>query len=85
MSAETKRQLEEKIAAHFADEHEGAMLTGYMLQAFGSTVEDIDDASTRLLTEVPETQNIVTTMGLAAYARENFSNRVFSWSGDDDE
>jgi hypothetical protein len=84
MSDETKQVLEAAIEAHFANECDGAMVGGYMLQVFGSTVDDINDAGIRMLGEVPDTQNIVTTMGLADYARQNFSNRVFSWEADED-
>jgi hypothetical protein len=84
MSAETKAAMEAAIAEHFAAECSGALLGGYVIQAFGSTVEDIDDAGVRTLREVPDTQNIVTTMGLIAYMSTT-TNDMLAWGADDDD
>lgn len=40
MSAETKAALDQAFAAHFADEQDGAILTGYVLRAKGQGFTD---------------------------------------------
>ena len=84
MSAETKASMDAAIAAHFEAECDGALLGGYLIQAFGSNVDDIQDAGIRTLREVPDTQNIVTSLGLADYARTTLKDALLSWGGDDD-
>lgn len=70
MSAETKATLDDAIAAHFADEHDGAMLTGYVLQAQGKGfTDDDDDAKTRYLRAVAEGQSFTVTLGLVEWVR----------------
>jgi len=80
----TKHVMEEAIQAHFASECSGAMLSGYVVQAFGSNVEDIEDAGVRTLREAPDTQNIVTTMGLAEYLRTTVKDQL-AWGGGEDD
>jgi hypothetical protein len=70
MSAETKAALDDAIAAHFADENDGAILTGYVLQAKGQgfTRED-DDEQVRLMRSIAEQQDYITTLGLIDWMR----------------
>ena len=70
MSDSTKAALDEAIAAHFADEHDGALVTGYVVQMMGKgfTLSD-DDEKTRMLRAIAEQQGIITTLGLADYMR----------------
>lgn len=86
MTDDTKTALEEAIQAHFAAEYEGAMVTGYVIQMFGSTADDIEEASIRTLREVPETQNIVTTLGLVRFAARTVESQLFNpeWEEGDD-
>jgi hypothetical protein len=85
MSAETKAEMEAAIERHFSSECDGAMLQGWMLQAFGSNVDDIEYAGIRTLREFPETQNVITTMGLAEYAKVTVADQIVEvWDGDDE-
>ncbi len=70
MSAETKAALDDAIAAHFADEHDGAILTGYVLQAQGKgfTDED-DDDKTRYLRATADGQSFTILLGLVEWLR----------------
>lgn len=69
MSAATKSALEEAIASHFADEQEGAIVTGYVLQVEGQGFLAGDDEVTRLSREVPAGQSLPLTLGLIDIAR----------------
>ncbi len=66
MSAETKKLLDDAIAAHVADEYEdtGMIVTGYTLIASCSTIEDFDDEVTRYLTEYADGQPFHVGLGL---------------------
>ena len=70
MSDTTRNALDEAIAAHFADEQDGAIVTGYVLQIMGKgfTHHDEDD-KTRMLRAVADQQGIITTLGLIDYTR----------------
>lgn len=86
MSAETKADLDAAIEAHFTAESDGALLGGYVLQMFGSNVDDIESAGVRMLREVPATQNIVTTLGLVDYARTTLADSLSGvWIEDEDD
>lgn len=69
MSEQTKAALDNAIAAHFADEQDGAILTGYVLQAKGQGFTDVDDDQVRLLRAVAEQQDYITTLGLIDWVR----------------
>lgn len=84
MSESTKRDMEDAIQAHFASECSDALLSGYVIQMHGSNVEDIEDAGVRTLREVPDTQNIVTTMGLIAYMNTTTNDLLWGASEDDE-
>ena len=66
MSAETKRALDEAIAAHVEDEGEapGSVITGYALIVSHATVEDFDEEITRYLTEYADRQPFHVNLGL---------------------
>jgi hypothetical protein len=75
MSAETKEKLEAAIQAHLADEFDGSvMLTGYIMQAGGSTAAS---EKSPLIYCAMDSQSGVTTMGLLAYANYNAESESF--------
>lgn len=63
MSAQTKAALEVAIAAHLADEMDGAILTGYAVVACGPRVEAMDDR-TSYHYEFPPSQAFHSSFGL---------------------
>lgn len=69
MSAETKAALDQAVAAHFADEQDGSILTGYVLQAKGQGFTDEDSDRTRMLRAIAEGQDYITTLGLVDWMR----------------
>lgn len=69
MSDKTKAALDEAIAAHFADEQGGAILTGYVLQAKGQGFAAEDSDRTRMLRAIAEGQDYITTLGLVDWMR----------------
>jgi hypothetical protein len=69
VSAETKAALDEAISAHFADEQDGAILTGYVLQAKGQGFAVEDSDRTRMLRAIAEGQDYITTLGLVDWMR----------------
>jgi hypothetical protein len=69
MSAATKATLDEAIAAHFADEQDGALLTGYVLQAKGQGFTAEDDEQVRLMRSIADQQDYITTLGLIDWMR----------------
>lgn len=65
MSEQTKRALDEAIAAHVEDEAgAGNVLTGYALITSHSTTEDFDEEITRYLTEYADRQPFHVGLGL---------------------
>jgi hypothetical protein len=85
VSAETKAKMEEAIEAHLADECADPMaqLTGYLLQAQGSSVET---NQTPLIYTCMEGQSGVVTLGLLAYMQYNAEGVTFDpYHGDDDD
>lgn len=69
MSAETKARLDAAMAEHIADETDGEILTGYVLQTQATSVQLMDEEATRYLRLVAEGQGMTTTLGLIAYAK----------------
>jgi len=69
MSDQTKAALDEAIATHFADEQDGAIVTGYVLQVQGQGFTDEDEDSTRMSRELLDGQTLPLTLGLIDYAR----------------
>lgn len=65
MSAQTKRALDEAIAAHVEDEAgSGNVVTGYALITSHSTAEDFDEEITRYLTDYADRQPFHVGLGL---------------------
>ena len=64
MSVETKRALDEAIAAHVADQTEGAVVTGYALIVSNATVEDFDEERTCYLVDYADAQPFHVGLGL---------------------
>ncbi|WP_065962381.1 hypothetical protein [Curtobacterium sp. UCD-KPL2560] len=83
MSEQTKAALDEAVAAHFADEQDGAILTGYVLQAKGQGfTEDDDSNQVRLLREFANNQDYITSLGLVDWLRLALHHNAF---GDEDD
>lgn len=69
MSDETKAAMDEAIAAHFSDEWEGAIVTGYVLQLCGVTSDDIEAGDqTSYMREVHDGQPSHASLGLLNYS-----------------
>lgn len=66
MSAETRRALEDAIAAHVASEYDDpqTLVTGYALIVSGQRPRDFDDETTCYLVEYPERQPFHVGLGL---------------------
>ena len=69
MSDQTKAALDEAIATHFADEQDGAIVTGYVLQTQGEGFASEDSGRTRMSREVLPGQTLPLTLGLIDFAR----------------
>jgi hypothetical protein len=82
VSDQTKADLDAAIAAHFADEQDGAIVTGYALQVQGTGFTDERDGDrVRMLRALAEGQNYITTLGLIDWMRVTAQAGIF----DDDE
>lgn len=68
MSDATKEALEDAIAAHFSDEFDGALVHGYLLQVAGASVDDYELNRDAVLRETPESQSVITSLGLAQFS-----------------
>jgi hypothetical protein len=81
LSDSTRVDLDEAIRAHFADEHDGALVTGYVLQIMGKGFTDpSDDEKTRMLRAVPDQQGIIVTLGLIDYMRTHLQSSALDTS-----
>ncbi|SIN72722.1 hypothetical protein [Agromyces cerinus] len=87
MSLETKTALDAAIDAHFADETDGALVSGYILQLFGSSFDDLDQGQVSVLREVAEGQNFITSLGIADYISQTIRHTVTEtvYFGDDED
>ena len=75
MSDATKKAIENAIEAHMAEEHDmSVMLTGYILQAMGSSAEDNRDL---LLHCGLEGQSSIVSLGLLTYIDYNVNGLIF--------
>lgn len=84
MSDTTKAALDEAIAAHFADEQDGALVTGYVLQVQGQGFTEVDDDSTtRFLRAIAENQGVVVSLGLVDWLRLHLQG--FALEPDDED
>lgn len=78
MSDRTKTALDEAIAAHFADENDRAIVTGYVLQVQGQGFTDASDGDqVRLARMVAEGQTFITTLGLTDWMRIHLQAQAF--------
>lgn len=59
--------MDAAIAAHVADECDGATLTGYVLQTQSTTLDMLSDGLTGYLRCVADGQGFTTSLGLARY------------------
>lgn len=65
MSTETKKHLDAAIAAHVADEQDGAIVTGYVLQTSNMNSLHYEKGTTGYLLEFAENQPFHVGVGLA--------------------
>jgi hypothetical protein len=71
MSDATKTAMDEAIAAHFADEMDGALVHCYLLQIGGESMDDMTNNQWSALRATAEGQSFITTIGLCAYVTRN--------------
>lgn len=74
MSDATGKALEEAIAAHFADERDGAVMTGYFLVAKGKTFDDLAAGRTKYITTCPDEMEYDQVLGLARFGLLDVEN-----------
>lgn len=79
MSDETKDTLERALAAHFADEFDGAVLSAWIFQAYGQHIETDNDY---YLGGWQKGQPIHTSGGLLDYALRRHEARMAANLGD---
>lgn len=84
MSDQTKAALDQAIAAHFGDSWEGAIVTGYVLQMCGLTMDDIENGQqTSYFREVAENQPSHVTLGLLDYSHTMFRYAINTYEDSD--
>lgn len=76
MSAETKSALDDAIAAHFQDVMQGTIVTGYLLQISGESIEDLNANQWSALREVSDGQTFLTTLGLSSYVSNSLAAQM---------
>lgn len=67
MSDLTKQVMDDAIAAHYADEMDGAIVSAYVLQIVGGTLENYDEGEQSYFRCIAEGQPFLSTLGLAHY------------------
>lgn len=76
MSAETKAAMDAAIAAHIADECEGGILTGYVLQTQYQDIDMMTNGETGFYRIEGERQSFTTTLGLARYTHVRLNKMI---------
>lgn len=80
MSADTLKALEDALAAHFSDEMDGGMMSGFICQMQGVSLDPEQQGVSSLYRVVPVGQSITTTLGLIEYIRIAYNASVnASW------
>lgn len=82
MSAQTKAALDAAIDAHIADESNGGIVTGYVLQTQYTDMAFLEERMTGYLRMVHETQDFTTTLGLIHYMRGTVENAMHNEASD---
>lgn len=77
MSEVTKAALDAAIAAHVADECDGAIITGYVLQSQYTDMDMLEDGYTGYVREIMTSQPFTTTLGLAHYLSRQVDRSMF--------
>lgn len=85
MSAETKRALDEAIAAHIADDAPGAVVTGYALVVSNATPDDFDRNRTRYFFEYADRQPFHTALGLVRRHMLYLDGQGYGFADDEDD
>lgn len=73
MSDQTKQAMDEAIAAHYADEMNDAIVSAYVLQVVGGSIEDYDHGQQSYFRCIQEGQAFLSTLGLAHYLHTNLT------------
>lgn len=82
MSTETKNALDNAIAAHFEDEHDGAIISQYVIQMAGGSLEDYDEKRTAYLRETADSQPLHASIGLARLMAVKFEELLYTEDDD---
>jgi hypothetical protein len=82
VSDDTKDALEAALAAHFADEFDGAIASAWIIQVYGNRIDTTDGY---YLTSWPEGQPLHTTAGLIEYASRRQAARIVNVDDADDD
>lgn len=83
MSEQTKADLDAAIAAHVADEAEGAIIASYVLQTDFTSIALMDEEATGFMRFTSEHQSLTATLGLITYARRQLDH--FMTHDEDDQ
>jgi hypothetical protein len=84
MSDTTKDALDAALAAHIADEGDGALVSGYVLQAAYFNGDTIEHGTTGYMREFADNQAFHTGLGLAAMLVDHYRNPD-QWDIDEDD
>lgn len=83
VSEQTKAALDAALSAHIADEAEGALVSGYVIQAAYFNGETIEHGTHGYMREFAEGQAYHAGFGLASMLVEFYRNP--DWFDDDDD
>ena len=83
MSEQTKADLDAALAAHVADECDGALISGYVLKAAYFNGTTIEHGTTGYIREFAEGQAFHVGYGLASQLVDYYRNP--DWYEDDDD
>lgn len=83
MSDQTKQALNDAIAAHFADEHDDAIISQYVIQMADGSLEDYDQQRTAYLRETADGQPLHASIGLTHFMAVKFEELLYTEDDDD--
>ena len=82
MSVDTKRALDEAIAAHISNECDGSIVTGYVLHASHLNADLDSRDATGYYAEYANNQAFHVGLGLAQMMRDHFND---IWNNEDED
>jgi hypothetical protein len=85
MSTDTRAALEAAVAAHVADECDGAMLTGWALIASNATEADFDNNQTGYMIAAQDRQPMHSTLGLIHHHLNILEDNTWTYVEEDDD